>query len=66
VNDRSYKIELNENQLVLILNVLNSHAEIAQQDLSNAILHDDTSAVSSAEASLRALDAVMKILKISR
>ena len=66
MNDRTYKIELNEEQLDLLLNIVRTHTEISQQELSDAIFHEDTSAVSAAEASLRALDSVMKVLKISK
>ena len=66
MNYRSHKIVLSEDQLDLLLNIVSTHTEISQQELSDAILHEDTSAVSAAEASLRALDAVMKVLKISR
>lgn len=66
MSGKTYNISLTPEQLDLLVNVVRSHTEISQQELSNAIYHDDTSTVSTAEATLRALDSVMSALKTSK
>lgn len=62
---KTCNIYLSSDQLDLLVRVVSAQIEMCQQDLSDAIFHEDSGAVSDAEASLRALDAVMKALKIS-
>jgi hypothetical protein len=61
---KTCNIYLSSDQLDLLVRVVSAQIEMCQQDLSDAIFHEDSGAVSDAEASLRALDAVMKALKI--
>lgn len=65
MSDKTHSINLSTEQLKLLVGVVSSHVDQCQQDLSNAIFHEDSSAVSDAEASLRALDSVLNVLKIS-
>lgn len=65
MSSKTYSVNLTSDQIRILVNVVRSHTELSQQELSNAIYHDDASAVSAAEASLRALDSVMNALKIS-
>jgi hypothetical protein len=62
---KTCNIYLSSEQLDLLVRVVSAQIEMCQQELSDSIFHNDSSAVSDAEASLRALDAVMKALKIS-
>ena len=63
--DKTYIVNLSTQQLDLLINVVRLHIEESQRFLSHAIYHEDASAISEAEASLRALDDVMRALKIS-
>jgi len=65
MSSKTCNIYLSAKQLDFLVSVVSAHIDMCQQDLSNSIFHDDTSAVSDAEASLRALDALLKALNIS-
>jgi hypothetical protein len=61
---KTHSINMSADQIRLLVRVVSTHVEMCQQDLSDAIFQDDSGAVSDAEASLRALDSVLKALKI--
>lgn len=63
MSSKTYSINLSADQLNLLMNVVSSHVDLCQQDLCDAIFHDDSSAVSDVEATLRALDSVLNSLK---